>query len=174
MAMTETASSDLPLSPALPRTRIRSPGCKSSSARGAAFFRSVDPGSARTTRAASWTITVISPPDSGSSVMFLPATDFTVPTDLAEDAACPAVGAGPASCARAESGLPVNTKKPTRAAGIAKRRSRRYLELGFSLTILQFRVFPEKTAAVPTRKNARMPYRFRRIESIGMLQIGLD
>jgi hypothetical protein len=94
MATTETASNDLPSGAFVPRTRMRSPGCKSCNCRAAAFFRSFSPGSIRNKRAPSSTTTLISFPPSAARVMLFPEAAFTVPTAFAVAAA--------ASCPRSE------------------------------------------------------------------------
>ena len=88
MAMTEVAATDLPSSASLPRTRIRSPGCRSANWMGVASFKSFWPGAMRTSFAESWTRTVTSVPPSVVKIIVFPEIDLIVPTGRAEAGAC--------------------------------------------------------------------------------------
>src|SRR5579859_5121062 len=87
MATISKAASELPSAEAWPRTRTRSPACKSCTWIGVAFLRSFSPGAIRRMRALGWTVTVMSGPESGVSVKVLPLIALIAPIFLANGAA---------------------------------------------------------------------------------------
>src|SRR5208337_119339 len=113
MATTEDATMELGSSPGLPRTRMRSPACRSASCNGAASFKSLEPGGTRISLASAETTTFISAPASVVKVRVLPEMVLMVPSaggDLGAGAAgvpCPA---------RTEEGKPPSKQKPSTTA----------------------------------------------------------
>ena len=80
MRTTRTAVNGLAASPDLPVARIRSPTAMSDTAAGVAVFRSVLPTGSCTILTASERVTVTGWPESGATVIALPAMAFTVPS----------------------------------------------------------------------------------------------
>src|SRR5271163_395701 len=91
MAITPTAVIVFASSDARPRTRTRSPTCKSVNAIGVADFRSFSPGATCTIFALLATVTLTSVPPSAVRTSALPLMDFTAPTFCVSGVCCAGV-----------------------------------------------------------------------------------
>src|SRR5208337_3250899 len=110
MATTDEATMELGSSPGLPRTRMRSPACRSANCNGAASFKSLEPGGTRISLASAETITFISVPASVVKVRVLPEILLMVPRAGGDLGA----GAAGAPCpARTEKGKPPSRQQPS-------------------------------------------------------------